>query len=31
MVLRTSYEDRLQLFLSKDLDETTKLGNYWPV
>ena len=31
IVLRTPFEDRLQLFLSKDVDETTKLGDYWPV
>ena len=31
IVLRTGFEDRLQLFFSNDVDETTPLHNYWPV
>ena len=29
-VLRTGFEDRLQLFFVKDTEETTTLKNFWP-
>ena len=30
-LMRTSFEDRAYLFLSKDTDENTKLTDMWPV
>ena len=31
VLMRTSFEDRVQLFLSKDLDEETQLTDMWPI
>lgn len=31
MVLRTGFEDRLQLFFLNDVDENTTLRNFWPI
>ena len=31
VLMRTGFEDRVQLFLSHDLDEASALADMWPV
>ena len=31
MLMRTGFEDRVQLFLSRDVDENTTLSEMWPI